>query len=232
MEKEDQSRKLKFLDVTIIITGAGKYEFKTHRKNATTNVKIKPRSYVNPALSRGIFKGFVSRAKKLCFEKYLDYELNFLVDMFVENGHDRNDLYSITRENKHQAPKSENTDSNIFKLPRIPIIGPKIRKEHRKTGCRVIFTSTAKLKNTLCSNKNKILPSSYPGVYELSYDCGGEHIGETKERSLDQWNTKRIAWQENGKLRVQLNIPKFVMGGLIGCTQKQLQNCPTYTNVK
>ena len=53
MEKEDQSRKLNFLDVTIINTGEGKYEFKIHRKNAMTNVQIKPHSYVNPALIRG-----------------------------------------------------------------------------------------------------------------------------------------------------------------------------------
>ena len=53
--------------------------------------------------------------------------------MFVENGHDRNYLYSIIRENKHQAPKTENTGSNIVKLPWIPIIGPRIRKELRKT---------------------------------------------------------------------------------------------------
>ena len=32
LEKEDQSRKLSFLDVTIIKTGAGKYEFKIHQK--------------------------------------------------------------------------------------------------------------------------------------------------------------------------------------------------------
>ena len=45
-------------------------------------------------------------------------------------------------------------------------------------------------------------------------------------------HTKKIAWQKNGKRQVQLNIPRIVMGGLIGCTQKRLQNCPTYTNVK
>ena len=65
MEKEDESRKLNFLDVTIINTVEGKYEFKIHRKNAMTNVQIKPHSYVNPALIRDIFKGFVSRARKL-----------------------------------------------------------------------------------------------------------------------------------------------------------------------
>ena len=52
--------------------------------------------------------------------------------MFVENGQDRNDFYSIIRENKHEAPKSENTGSNIVKLPWILIIGPKIAKKLRK----------------------------------------------------------------------------------------------------
>ena len=41
MEKEDQSLKLNFLDVTIINSGEGKYEFKIHQKNAMTNVQIK-----------------------------------------------------------------------------------------------------------------------------------------------------------------------------------------------
>ena len=76
------------------------------------------------------------------------------------------------------------TDSNIVKLPWIPIIGAKIRKELRKTGCRVIFASAAKLKNILCHNKSEILPNSYPGVYESSCDCEGEYIGETKKRVL------------------------------------------------
>ena len=64
--------------------------------------------------------------------------------MFVENRHERNYLNSKIMENKHQTPKTENTDSNIVKLPWIPIIGPKI-KELPKTGSKVIFTSAAKL---------------------------------------------------------------------------------------
>ena len=79
--------------------------------------------------------------------------------MFVENRPDRNHLYSIIRENKRQAPETENTDSNIVKLPWIPIIGSKIRKEPRKTGFKVINTSAAKLKTILCNNKSKLLPS-------------------------------------------------------------------------
>ena len=65
----------------------------------------------------------------------------------------------------------------------------------------------------LCNNKCKLLPNSYPGVCESSCDCGGGYIGETKKHQL---NTKKIAWQENGKRRVQLDISKITMGGLIG----------------
>ena len=78
--------------------------------------------------------------------------------MFVENGHERNHLYSIIKENKRQPPKTENTDSIIVKLPWIPMIGPKIKKELRKTGCKVIFTTAVKLKNILCNTKIKLLP--------------------------------------------------------------------------
>ena len=46
--------------------------------------------------------------------------------MFVGNWHDRNHLYSIIQENRHQAPKYENTDSNIVKLPWIAITEPRI----------------------------------------------------------------------------------------------------------
>ena len=49
--------------------------------------------------------------------------------MFLENGRDGNHLYSIIREIKHQAPKSESTDSNIVKLPWITLTAPKIREE-------------------------------------------------------------------------------------------------------
>ena len=193
MEKEDQSQKLNFLDVTFINTRAEKYEFKIYRKNAITNVQIKPHSFVNPSLIRGIFKGFVSRAKRLCSGKYLDEDLNFLVDMFVEKGHDRNYLNSIINENKHQTPNTENKDSNIVQLPWIPIVGPKIRKELQKTGCKVIFTSATKLKNILCSNKSKLLPNSYPGVYELSCDCWGQIHWRNKKRVF----TRSIEHQED-----------------------------------
>ena len=113
--------------------------------------------------------------------------------MFVENRHDRNHLYSIIRENKHQAHKTENTESNIVKIPWMPIIGPKIRKELQKTGCRVIFTSAAKLKNILCNNKSKLLANSYTGAYKLICDC------DVLTRSIEhQEDSMAGKWEASG----------------------------------
>ena len=36
---------------------------------------------------------------------------------------------------------------------------------------------------------------------------------------LDQSNIKKIAWQENGKRRMQLNVPRIGMDELIDCNQ-------------
>ena len=79
--------------------------------------QIKLHSFVNPPLNRGIFKEFISRARKLCSEKYLDEKLKFLIYMFVENGHRRHHLNSIFKDDEHQARETENTNSNIVKLP-------------------------------------------------------------------------------------------------------------------
>ena len=43
----------------------------------------------------GVFKGFLSRAYKICTEKYLQSEIDFLIDIFRENGHNRNTLTNI-----------------------------------------------------------------------------------------------------------------------------------------
>ena len=37
--------------------------------------------------------------------------------MFIENRHGRNCLNSIVKENKHQAPKTDNVDNSIVNPP-------------------------------------------------------------------------------------------------------------------
>ena len=49
-----------------------------------------------PNVSVSVFKGFLSRAYKVCSERYLDEEIQFLIDVFTENGYERKDLEQIT----------------------------------------------------------------------------------------------------------------------------------------
>ena len=77
IEHENESKTLNFLDVSIINTLKGKYDFNIHRKQAITNIQIKPTSSHNPKVLDGIFKGFIHRAFKLCSENYIEKEIEF-----------------------------------------------------------------------------------------------------------------------------------------------------------
>ena len=92
-----------------------------------------------------------------------------------------------------------------------------IRKNLRKAGYKVIFTSTAKLKNILCNNNSELLPNSYTGVFVIVE----KNIGEIKKRVLNrsiehQEDTVTEKWEASGATEHSK--------GLIGCTQKRLQN--------
>ena len=70
-EFENESKQLSFLDVTITNTGNNSYDFKIFRKTSITNVQIKPNSNIASHIAMGVFKGFLSRAYKICTEKYV-----------------------------------------------------------------------------------------------------------------------------------------------------------------
>ena len=81
----------------------------------------------------GVLKGFLSRAYKICTEKYLQNEIDFLIDIFTENGHNRYTLTNIATEylrniNKPKSNDQNNTKNtkNTIKLPWVPILGPKL----------------------------------------------------------------------------------------------------------
>ena len=77
-----------------------------------------------------VFRGFLHRAHTICSEKYIKEETQFLVNMFVENGHRRTFLETLVKSYNAKKKSSDNRNyTNTKKMPWVPTIGPKIRKE-------------------------------------------------------------------------------------------------------
>ena len=143
----------------------------------------------------------------------------------TENGHNRNTLTNIATEYLWNINKPKSNDqknnTNTIKLPRVPILGPKLRKEFKKKKIKTVFTSGTNLKSILCQNKSKLIPHSYPGVYTLNCSCNAEYIGETKKKVISRtiehqqdsikgkwnWTLFRMPWS------IQLATPKNIIKG-------------------
>ena len=73
------NKQLSVLDVTITNTCKNSYDFKIFQKTSIRNVQVKSSSSIAPHIAMGVFKGFLSLAYKICIEKYLQSEINFLI---------------------------------------------------------------------------------------------------------------------------------------------------------
>ena len=200
------------MDINITNTIDNKYEFNVHRKNAITNIHIKPKSCINPNIIKSVFKAFLHRANSISSEKYIKEEEKFLIDMFVENGHNEQLLknlvmkYNNKKNNKNNHKNNtENRDySNLKKLSWIPSISPKIEREFKKIGKDIAFTSGKSLQQILCQRNNpKLLPNSQAGVYHLGCSCNGKYIGEPKTWVLTrciehQQDSMSGKWESSG----------------------------------
>ena len=111
-------------------------------------------------MAMGVFKEFLSRALHICSESYLVQEIEFLINVFVENGHSITVLEKVAKEHMNNITSVKEKvnieaikNSKIVKLPWVPKLGPKLRRnEFKKFGIKTIFTSGRNLKNFICRN--------------------------------------------------------------------------------
>ena len=114
-EFENENKQLSFLDVTIANTGNNSYDFKIFRKISLTNLQIIPNSNIATHIAMGVFKRFLSRACKICTEKHLQSEIDFLIDILTENGYSRYTLTNIAAEYLRNINKPKSNDQNNTK---------------------------------------------------------------------------------------------------------------------
>ena len=119
--------------------------------------------------------------------------MEFLVNVFKENGYDENNLKKLAEEVKikinapvipiNPTPSEERTEiPQTVTLPWIPGVSPKLKKAFRKAGYRVAFKANQNLKSILSKkNKVKLPPNSHPGIYKIPCACGvAPYVGRTK----------------------------------------------------
>ena len=177
----NSEKSVQFLDLNITNMN-GKYEFSIHRKNAITNVQLKPNSGHDPKVLKGIFTGFLHRANTICEERYQEEEIEFLIKCFTENGYKESELKKIAANYGKNKNRQEETEpsTNTVTLPWIPGLSPKLRKSFKKAGIKAVFKSNANLKTILTSGNKCTLPkNSQPGIYTVDCKCGKKYVGET-----------------------------------------------------
>ena len=80
----------------------------------------------------------------------------------------------------------------LTKSKQLPLLGyqksdRKSKKKYKKyIGFRAAFQTGPNLKNILYKNKDKLIPNSYPGVYELKSSCESLCNGETKKNIISR----------------------------------------------
>ena len=84
----------------------------------------------------GVFKRFLSRALHIYSENYLAQEIYFLINVFAENGHSSAVLEEVAKKimnnitsKKEKVNIETIKNDKIVKLPWVPKLGPKLRKE-------------------------------------------------------------------------------------------------------
>ena len=126
------------------------------------------------------------------------------VNMFVENGHKRTPLEALVKDYNTKNKNSDNrNDTYRKKIPWIPNIGPKFRKEFEKVNKDITFTSGKNLQSILCQNKPKLLLNTHPGVCQLDCSYNGRYIRESKKKVLKrciehQQDSIKANWESSG----------------------------------
>ena len=82
----------------------------------------------------------------------------FLIDIFVENGHKKTFLENLVKDYNDKKKNSDSSNyTNSKKMPWLLNIGPKIRKEFKKINKDITSTSGKNLQRIQCQNKPKLL---------------------------------------------------------------------------
>ena len=106
--EEEIDGKIAFLDVLIKKYADGNLSTQVYRKPSNTNVILKPHSCHDPTTHIATFKGELCRAWRICSSPELyKKEVELILNIYEDNGHDRKKFEKIAKEYKPPEPKKQ-----------------------------------------------------------------------------------------------------------------------------
>ena len=180
MEVEDKNKTIAFLDIKIIRNHDGNLGHRVHRKTTHTDRYLNANSHHHPSQKHGLIKTLVTRARRICEEKFLGQEITHLTDSLQRNGYSSK-LIKKAFEPKRSTPEEETEDKIIScaYLPYLQNTTDRIAKILRKFNVRTIFGTSSKISMGLRSIKDKF-PLESEGIYLLKCQgCSTSYVGQT-----------------------------------------------------
>ena len=120
----------------------------------------------------------------MLLKNYISQEIQFLIDLFVENGRSKLFLENLVHEYQNVKKKNEKNSSceNMKKLPWIPNIVSKLTQQLKKFGQPIAFTSRQNLQRMFYNNRTNLLLSSLPIIYQLDCICNHCTLGNQRKK--------------------------------------------------
>ena len=109
----EENQSIAFLDVYITRLDDGSLSTRVFRKPSNTNIGLKAQSCQDPQTAVANFKGEMCRASRLCSSpSQVKKEVEFTLDLFEDNGHNRQKFESIAKSYRPSAQKKNKQTNN------------------------------------------------------------------------------------------------------------------------
>jgi len=174
MEKEEGH--LPFLDIDIYRKTDGSLGHKVYRKPTHINLYLHQNSHHHPANKQSVLTSLIHRAKAFCDQDSLTQELEFLTNVFKDNGYSHQQIQRAMK----QATWTAKTDVKPILTAYIPYTQTTYGRLSRmltKHNIKSVALPPRKIFNYLPPVEDA-LGLRTPGIYSIPCECGRVYIGQ------------------------------------------------------
>ena len=188
--EKEASGQINFLDVNISKRSNGSIQRKVHRKNTWTDQYIHFESFVPLKQKRNLIRCLTNRALKICSTDTLEKELEYIGEIFVNNGYParfvKRNIDSVT-----QTPKPSTAEKKRVYIS-LPFKGDAFTELITRRLKSAIETTYPAAQLCVSFKSNPVIRTQLKDtlpcfttsycVYSFECSCGASYIGRTTRR--------------------------------------------------